>query len=114
MQKLIPKATLHNLVLTFRRSKKDVLNKHLNTIPEFAKGRERFSETRLKHFVQLLVSNSVITETLPGSNETSTTPFLVNETEPMTLKMGNLIFGSIFKILLYQDGSYLISSHLLL
>ena len=79
MQKLIPKVTLHNLVLTFRGSKrKEVLNKNLNTIPEFGKGKERFSETGLKHFIQLLISDGVITETLPGSNETSTTPFLVN------------------------------------
>ena len=91
MQKLIPKVTLHNLVLTFRGSKrKEVLNKNLNTIPEFGKGKERFSETGLKHFIQLLISDGVITETLPGSNETSTTPFLVNGNRTNDIKNGKL------------------------
>ena len=91
MQKLIPKVTLHNLVLTFRGSKrKEVLNKNLNTIPEFGKGKERFSEIGLKHFIQLLISDGVITETLPGSNETSTTPLLVNGNRTNDIQNGKL------------------------
>lgn len=78
MQKLHAKVTLHHLLLTYRGSKrKEILNKSFNSIPEFGKDKDNFSETGLKHFIQLLISESVIVETLRDPNEFSTTPYLI-------------------------------------
>ena len=91
MQKLHAKVTLHHLVLTYRGSKrKEILNQSFNTIPEFGKGKDNFSETGLKHFIQLLISESVIVETLRDPKEISTTPHLVCGDKHNALTTGEL------------------------
>ena len=71
----------------------------------------RFSETGVKHLIELLISDGAITETLPRSNKTSTTPFLVNGNRTNDIKNGKLDIWKYIKIPLFQVGSYLISSH---
>ena len=90
MQRLHTKVTLQQLILTYRGSKrKEVVAKGYNTVPEFGKG--TFSHARLKQFIQLLISDSVIVECLRDAKEVSTTPYLISGKKEDLLRRGELL-----------------------
>ena len=90
MQQLHPKVTLQQLILTYRGSKrKEVISKAYNTVPEFGKGKDTFSDARLKQFIQLLISESIIVEFLRDAKEISTTPYLISGKKEHLLKKEN-------------------------
>ena len=70
IHQLHSKITFNLLVLVYRGSKrKEVLAKSFHTILKYGKGKNKFSDSSLQHFVQQLISENVITEKLRGSNE---------------------------------------------
>lgn len=87
MQRLHPKVTFQQLILTYRGSKrKEVVARAYNTVPEYGKGKDTFSDARLKQFIQLLISESVIVECLRDAKEISTTPYLISGKKEDLLK----------------------------
>ena len=92
MQRLHPKVTLQHLTLTYRGSKrKEIVAKAYNTIPEFGKGKDTFSDASLKQFIQLLISDSVIVECLRDTKDISTTPYLISGKKEDLLRKGELL-----------------------
>ena len=70
-----PKITFNLLVLVYRGSKrKEVLAKSFQNIPQYGKGKNIFSDSSLQRFIQMLISENVITEKLRGTNESGSTP----------------------------------------
>ena len=92
MQRLQEKITWNLLVLVYRGSKrKEVLAKPFNTIPEFGKGKTVFTENSLKHFIQVLISENVVTERLRGAGETKFIPYLACGNKEGLIKTGELL-----------------------
>ena len=78
MNHLHSKVTFNLLVLVYRGSKRrEVLSKSFHNIPQYGKGKTKFSDSSLQHFVQLLISENVIAEKLRGANENGSTPYLI-------------------------------------
>lgn len=91
LQELHDKITLNTLLLVYRGSKrKEILNKSFHTIPEYGKGKGKFFDNGLMHFVQMLISENVITEKLRGTNESGSTPYLVAGNQLQSLTHGEL------------------------
>lgn len=92
LQKLHEKITLNTLLLVYRGSKrKEILNKSFHTIPEYGNGKAKFSDNGLMHFVQMLISENVITEKLRGTNESGSTPYLIAGNQVQSLTHGELV-----------------------
>ena len=92
MQQLHPKVTLQQLILTYRGSKrKEVIAKACSMVPKFGKGKDTFSDARLKQFIQLLISESIIVECLRDAKEISTTPYLISGKKEHLLKKRELL-----------------------
>ena len=90
MQQLHPKVTLQQLILTYKEAKrKEVIAKAYNTVPEFGKGKDTFSDARQKQFIQLVISESIIVECLRDAKELSTTPYLISGKKEHLLKKEN-------------------------
>lgn len=87
-----PKVTFNLLVLVYRGSKrKEVLAKSFQNIPQYGKGKNIFSDSSLQHFIQMLISENVITEKLRGTNESGSTPFLIPGEKAVAMSNGELV-----------------------
>jgi len=91
MHHLHPKITFNLLVLAYRGSKqKEILAKSFHNIPQYGKGKNKFSDSSLQHFVQMLISENVIVEKLRGTNENGSMPYLVPGSQAEALANGEL------------------------
>ena len=87
MNHLHSKVTFNLLVLVYSGYKRrQVLSKSFHNIPQYGKGKTKFSDSSFQHFVQLLISENIIAEKLRGSNENGSTPYLIpgNRAEALT------------------------------
>ena len=92
MNHLHSKITFNLLVLVYRGSKqKEVLAKSFHNIPLCGKGKNKFSDLSLQHFIQMLISEDIIVEKLRNSNETGSTPYLIPGSKTADLSNGNLV-----------------------
>lgn len=92
LQQLQEKITFSSLALVYRGSKrKEILNKSFHNIPEYGKGKQKFSDLGLQHFIHVLISENVITEKLRGLNENGSTPYLMCGNKAASLTCGELV-----------------------